>query len=263
MNPNNPRPVPGFFRLVGAVWYRHYRVYQNHFTTNSFPTVIEPLILMLSFGWGLAQVVGNSMGGLDYLSFIAPAQAMMAAVYTSAFDESYGTYFRMMVDHNYDAMLSTPVSVSEVFWGELLYTGTKGAFFSAVVVAVLSCFGIIHSFWAVLVPVVGFFTAIAFGSLGLFAARLVKNINQFNFFISGIISPLILFSGTFFSLERMPAGPALVAKVLPLYYFIDVSRMLTTGHFTDDLYIAIPYMVTVPLVMGFFAVRNMKAKLVQ
>jgi lipooligosaccharide transport system permease protein len=262
MNPNK-RPVPGFFHLVFAVWYRHYRVYQNHFVTNSFPTVIEPLILMLSFGWGLAQVVGNSMNGMDYLSFIAPAQAMMAAVYTSAFDESYGTYFRMMVDHNYDAMLSTPVSVTEVFWGELLYTGTKGSFFSAVVILVLACFGLIHSFWALLVPVVGFFTAIAFGSLGLFAARSVKNINQFNFFISGIISPLILFSGTFFSLERMPAGPALVAKILPLYYFIDVARMMTTGHFTNELTVAIPYIVIVPLLMGSWAVHLMKSKLIQ
>ena len=262
MNPNK-RAIPHFFQLVFAVWYRHYRVYQNHFVTNSFPTVIEPLILMLSFGWGLAQVVGNSMNGLDYLSFIAPAQAMMAAVYTSAFDESYGTYFRMMVDHNYDAMLSTPVSVSEVFWGELLYTGTKGCFFSAVVIAVLSCFGLIHSYWGLLVPVVGFFTAIAFGSLGLFASRMVKNINQFNFFISGIISPLILFSGTFFSIEKIPPVPALIAKILPLYYFIDVARMLTTGVFTNDIYVAIPYMLIVPLVMGAFAVRGMKSKLIQ
>src|SRR5271154_101377 len=168
MNPNKSRKIPSFFHLVGAVWYRHYRVYQNHFFTNSFPTVIEPLILMLSFGWGLATVVG-SMDGVDYLSFIAPGQAMMAAVYTSAFEESYGTYFRMMVDHNYDAMLSTPISGNEVFWGELLYTGTKGWFFSLVVIAVLACFGTIHSFWALLVPFVGFFSAIAFGSLGLFA----------------------------------------------------------------------------------------------
>lgn len=263
MSPNKARQVPGFFSLVFAVWYRHYRVYQNRFLTNSFPTVIEPLILMLSFGWGLAQVVGDSMGGMDYLSFIAPAQAMMAVIYTSAFDESYGTYFRMMVDHNYDAMLSTPVSVTESFWGELLYTGTKGTFFSAVVIAVLSCFGVIHSFWALLVPVVGFFTAITLGSLGLFAVRLVQNINQFNFFVSGLISPLILFSGTFYSLDRMPRASALVAKVLPLYYFVDVSRMLTTGHFTNDLYVAVPYIVIVPFVLGFFAVRCMKAKLIQ
>ncbi len=262
MNPNKTRKIPSFFHLVGAVWYRHYRVYQNHFFTNSFPTVIEPLILMLSFGWGLAMAVG-SMDGVDYLSFIAPGQAMMAAVYTSAFEESYGTYFRMMVDHNYDAMLSTPINVTEVFWGELLYTGTKGAFFSLVVVLVLSCFGIIHSFWGLLVPVVGFFTAIAFGSLGLFAARLVKNINQFNFFITGVVSPLILFSGTFFSIDKMPPYAAVIAKVLPLYFFIDVSRMLTTGRFNSDLYIALPYILIVPMVMGHFAVKAMYKKMIQ
>jgi lipooligosaccharide transport system permease protein len=203
------------------------------------------------------------MDGMDYLTFLAPAQAMMAAVYTSAFEESYGTYFRMRVDHNYDAMISTPINVRELFWGELLYTGTKGFFYSLVVIGVLSCFGIIHSFWGLLVPAVGFFTAIAFGSLGLFANRLVRNINQFNFFITGVVSPLILFSGTLFPVEKLPPVVALTAKVLPLYYFIDVSRMLTTGHFNDDLWIAIPYIVVVPLILGAWATRTMRTKLVQ
>jgi len=191
------RPVPSFGRMVFAVWYRHCLVYWNNFWTNSFPTVIEPLIFLLAVGWGLAAAVGT-MDGMDYLTFIAPAQAMMAAVYTSAFEESYGTYFRMVMDHNYDSMIATPVGVREVFWGELLYTGTKGWLFSLVVIVVLSFFGVIHSVWVVLVPFVGFFTAIAFGSLGLFAARLVKNLNQFNFFITGVISPLILFQEPFF-----------------------------------------------------------------
>ena len=262
MSPNNPRPLPSFARRVGAVWYRHYRVYSNNFLTNSFPTVLEPLIFILAVGWGLSSAVGT-MDGMDYLSFLAPAQAMMAAVYTSAFEESYGTYFRMMVDHNYDAMISTPVGVREVFWGELLYTGTKGAFFSMVVIGVLAFFGVIHSFWALLVPAVGFFTAIAFGSLGLFAARWVKNINQFNFFITGVVSPLILFSGTLFPVDKLPPAVCFAAKILPLYYFIDLARMLTTGRWTHDVYVALVYILVVPLVLGIFAVKAMNKKLIQ
>ena len=262
MSPSKTRELPSFTRMVLAIWYRHYRVYLNNFWTNSFPTVLEPLIFILAVGWGLAASVGT-MNGVDYLTFLAPAQAMMAAVYTSAFEESYGTYFRMMVDHNYDAMISTPVGVREVFWGELLYTGTKGCFFSLVVICVLACFGVIHSYWALLVPVVGFFTAVVFGSLGLFAARLVKSINQFNFFITGVVSPLILFSGTLFPVEKLPPAVALTAKFLPLYYFIDVSRMLTTGQFTGELWIAIPYIVIVPLLLGACAVQSMKKKLIK
>jgi lipooligosaccharide transport system permease protein len=110
---------------------------------------------------------------------------------------------------------------------------------------------------------VGFFTAVAFGSLGLFAARLVKNINQFNFFITGVISPLILFSGTLFPVDKLPPVVSIVAKMLPLYYFIDVSRMLTTGRFTSDLYIAVPYLLVVPFILGAFAVNSMNKKLIQ
>ena len=129
--------------------------------------------------------------------------------------------------------------------------------------SVLAFFGVLHSPAALFVPVVGFFTAIAFGSLGLFAARLVKNLNQFNFFITGVISPLILFSGTLFPIDKLPPAVALVAKVLPLYYFVEISRMLTTGHFTPELWIAVPYTLTVPFLLGACAVRSMKAKLIQ
>jgi hypothetical protein len=54
----------------------------------------------------------------------------------------------------------------------------------------------------------------------------------------------------------------MVAKFLPLYYFIDVCRMLTTGHFTEDLWVALPYIVIVPLLLGAAAVKSMKAKLI-
>jgi len=118
--------VPGRLTRVLAVTRRHVYVYTKDFWANSFPTVLEPLIFILAVGWGLAAAVG-SMGGTDYLSFLAPAQAMMAAVYTAAFEESYGAYFRLRVDCNYNSMLATPVSVDDVFAGELLFTGLKAS----------------------------------------------------------------------------------------------------------------------------------------
>jgi lipooligosaccharide transport system permease protein len=256
------RPVPGLVKRLAAVWMRHYMVYTNDFWTNAFPTVIEPLIFILAVGWGLAAAVGP-MQGFDYLTFIAPAQIMISAVFTSAFETSYGTYFRLEVDRHYDSMVATPVGPSEVFWGELLFTGTKGVFYSAVMLVVLSFFHTIHSTWALLVPLVGFFTAITFGSLGFFANRLVKNINQFNFFISGFISPLILFSGTLFPLDKLPQAIQAVAYVLPLYHFVHLSRMLTTGVFYPDLPVSLAYMLTVPWILGAFSVKVIQKKLIK
>jgi len=256
------RKVPGAMVRVGAVVRRHLTVYGNHFWSNSFPTVIEPLIFLLAVGWGLAALVGT-MGGVSYLSYLAPAQALLASVYTSAFEESYGSYFRLKVDRNYDSMLATPVSVRDIFWGKLFYTGLKGAFYSAVVLAVLSFFGTMHSWGALAVPLIGFLTAVAFGSLGLYATSWVTGLNQFNFFISGVISPLILFSGTLFPIESMPKGVQAVAHALPLYPMVAMARGLTTGLGDPAWPYHLAYALTVPFLMGEAAVRLMRPKLIQ
>lgn len=262
MNPTERAPVPHRARRILAVTRRHVYVYTKDFWANSFPTVLEPLTFILAVGWGLAKTVGR-MGGTDYLSFLAPAQAMIAAVYTAAFEESYGSYFRLRVDHNYDSMLVTPVSVDDIFWGELLYTGLKGVFYSAVVIGVLALFGTVHSPAALAIPLVGFFTALASGSLGLYAVRFVTSLNQFNFFISGVISPLILFSGTLFPIQALPQALQTVARWLPLYPMVGLARMLNTGSLTPDWPWLLIYALAVPGVMAALAVRGMRSRLIQ
>jgi lipooligosaccharide transport system permease protein len=260
MNPNN-RPVPPLARRLFSVWWRHYAVYNRYFFTNSFVTVVDPLLFFLAMGWGLAAAVGL-MNGVNYLVFLVPSQIMMAVVYTSAFETSYGTYFRMSMDHNYDSMLVTPLSVTDVFWGELVYIGTRAAFFSVLLLGVFALFGWVLSFWAMVVPLVSFFTAISVGSLGYFANRLVKAINHFNYFITGVISPLIFFSGTLYPIERLPKAVGLVAAWMPLYPSVHLARMLTTGHFDGDLWTCVLYVVLAPCLLGHFAVKCMKPKLI-
>jgi lipooligosaccharide transport system permease protein len=262
MTQNERPPVPSRLIRTVAVARRHVYVYTRDFWANSFPTVLEPLIFILAVGWGLAAAVGT-MGGTDYLTFLAPAQAMIAAVYTAAFEESYGTYFRLQIDRNYDSMIVTPVSVDDVFWGELLYTGIKGVFYSAIVIGVLSFFGTVRSPAALAIPALGFFTSLMAGSLGLFAARIVTNINQFNFFVSGVISPLILFSGTLFPVEALPKALEPVARWLPLYPMVGLSRMLNTGVVTPNWLGMVIYTLIVPFAMATLAVRVMRSRLIQ
>jgi lipooligosaccharide transport system permease protein len=261
VNPTERGPVPGRLARVLAVARRHALVYSRDFWANSFPTVLEPLIFILAVGWGLASAIGV-MGGTDYLTFLAPAQAIIAAVYTAAFDESYGAYFRLRVDHNYESMVATPVGADEVFFGELLFVGTKGVAYSAIVLLVLSFFGTVHSWAALLIPLLGFPTAIAAGSLGLYAVRVVTNLNQFNFFVSGVITPLIVMSGTLFPIENLPIAVGAVARWLPLYPMVALARMFNVGTLAPGWPFLLAYTLLVPTAMAALAVRLMRSRLV-
>lgn len=262
MSPNKVRPVPSLAQRLFAVWYRHYTTYNRNFFTNSFGVLLEPIIFFTAVAWGLAASIGR-IDGVSYLVFLAPAQVMIGVVYSSAFETSYGTYFRLEMDHNYDSMIVTPVAVEEVFWGELLYVGTRASFFASIVLAVFWVWGLILSPWALFVPLVSFFTAIAVGSLGFFANRLVKSINQFNYFITGVISPLILFSGTLFPIDKMPKVVTLLTAWLPLYPSVHLCRMLTTGHFQPDFAADLAYILLCPWPLGYLGVKCMRPKLIK
>ncbi len=256
------KPVPSTFRRLMAVCYRHMTTYNRNFFTNSFGVVLEPLIFFMAVGWGLASAIG-SIDGVPYLVFLVPGQIMTSVVYSVAFETSYGTYFRLEMDHNYDSMMVTPLGVSDIFWGELLYVGVRAAFFSTIPLVIFGVWGLILSPWAVLVPLVCFFTAIAIGSLGLFANRLVKSLNQFNFFVSGLIAPLLFFSGTLFPIDKIPKAVAFVMAWMPLYPSINLCRMLTTGHFQPELWVTLVYVVLVPWPLGYLGVKCIRPKLIK
>jgi lipooligosaccharide transport system permease protein len=256
------KPVPPLWRRLAAICYRHSVVYNRNFFTNSFGVILEPLMFFAAMGLGLAAAVGT-VNGVDYLSFLAPGQVMIGVFFSAAFETSYGTYFRLEMDHNYDSMVVTPISADEVFWGELIYVGIRSAFFGGIILTVFTLLGLVHSPWALLVPLVAFFSAITLGSLGFFANRLVKSINQFNYFITGVVSPLMLFSGTLFPISSLPKAIGLVVEWLPFYPSVHLARMLTTGHFEANLWIVVSYVVLAPWPLGYFAVRCMRPKLIK
>jgi len=256
------RRVPPLWRRLAAVIWRHKVVYDRNFFTNSFGVILEPIMYFVAMAWGLASSIGE-IDGLTYLQYLVPGQIMIGVIFSATFETSYGTYFRLEMDHNYDSIVVTPVSASELFWGELLYVGLRSSLFSAIVLSVFWAWGLVLSPWGMLVPVVGFFAGTALGTLGFFANRLVKNLNQFNYFITGVMSPLILFSGTLFPLDRMPKAVAVVTEWLPFYPAVHLSRMLTTGRFQEDLWLMVAYLVIIPWPLGYFAVKCMVPKLIK
>jgi lipooligosaccharide transport system permease protein len=256
------RPVPPLWRRLAAVIYRHKVVYDRNWVTNSFGVILEPVMYFVAMAWGLASSIGE-IDGLPYLEYLVPGQIMVGVIFSATFETSYGTYFRLEMDHNYDSIVVTPLSAAELFWAELLYVGLRCSLFSAIVLGVFAAWGLVASPWAVLVPVVSFFAGVGLGTMGYFANRLVKSINQFNYFITGVMSPMILFSGTLFPLDRMPPAVASVAHWLPFYPAVHLSRMLTTGRFQEDLWVMVAYLLIVPWPLGYFAVKCMVPKLIK
>ena len=270
-DPQFPRPAarvgpPGVVRRVASVWFRHFRVYSDSFVANATPAVMEPLFLLLAVGVGVGRYIDVRFNDLPYDQFMAPGILGMTAVFTAAYEATYATFVRMRFQQTYSAMLATPLTHRDVFLGELMWCASKGLIYCTIVVLVLLAMGTITSPWAVLVPVAGFLTSAAFGGLSLFVTSIVKNMNHFQFFFTGALTPMVFFSGLMFPVQDLPAGLRAVAYELPMFHVNETFRLLTSGagHASVAWVAVCPVVLTVAAVsLGALGVLRMERRLVR
>jgi lipooligosaccharide transport system permease protein len=254
---------PTLASRLGSVWYRHFRTYTRDIVSNGFPPFMEPLIFLAGMGLGMANYVPR-FAGMSYLQFLATGLVMTSAMFTASFECTYGTFVRLEFDKVYDGMLAAPLSVADVIVGEALWAGTKGAFFSLAVLVIISLFGIVNFFTALLTPLVGFLTGFLFAGIALLVTSFVKNLNQFNFYFSGLLSPMFMFCGTIFPVANLPRSLQIVAEFLPLTHPVRLGRVavLASG-WTPILFLDLLYILGLTAVVLFLAVKRLERRMVK
>ncbi len=245
-----------------SVWFRHVRVYAQNLISNGLPPFLEPLIFLAGIGMGLGGYINDKMGGVSYIEYLGTGLLVTAAMFTSAFECSYGTFIRLDFEKVYDGMLAAPMTANNLLVGEMLWAGTKGFFFTSAVLCVLSIFQIIALPYALLTPFVGFFTGLMFASLSLFITSFVKSINHFNFYFTGFISPMFFFSGVVFPLENLPSNIRPVAELVPLTHSVRIVRSICTNDYKPILLFDMSYIILFIVVFGYFAIKRLKKRLV-
>ena len=262
MRSSSPVAYPSLAQRLFSVWYRHVRVYTKNLISNGLPPFLEPLLFLLGVGLGLGQYITQSMEGLTYIEFLGTGLLVTAAMFTSAYECTFGTFIRLEFEKVYDGMLAAPMTVNNLIVGELLWVGSKGFFFSFAVLCILAAFNIIALPYSLLTPFVGFLTGVMFGALSLLVTSFVKNINHFNFYFTGFISPMFFFSGVVFPVENLPAFVRPVAEIVPLTHSVRLVRAVCTNHYSAILLLDLLYIAAFILVFGYFAIRRLRKRLV-
>lgn len=245
-----------------SVWYRHMRVYTRNIISNGFPPFVEPFIFLLGIGLGLGKYITEPMGGVRYIEFLGAGLLVTTAMFTSAFECSFGTFIRLEFEKVYDGMLAAPITVNNLIVGEMLWAGSKGLFFSFAVLCILSGFKIIALPYGLLAPLVGFLTGVMFAALSLLVTSFVKTIQHFNFYFTGFISPIFFFSGVVFPIKNLPAPVRPLAEIVPLTHSVRLVRSVCTNNYRPVLLLDLLYIVIFILIVGYFAIRRLRKRLV-
>jgi lipooligosaccharide transport system permease protein len=237
------------------------RVYTKNFITNAFPPFLDPFIFLAGIGIGLGVSIGT-MDGVPYVQFLATGLLVSTAMFTSAFECSYGTFIRLEFDKVYDGMIAAPLTAENIFLGEILWAGVKGFLFSLAVLIIIKLFGFVPSLTSFLTPFVGLLTGLMFASIAMFITSLVNSIDQFNFFFTGFLSPMFFFSGVVFSISSLPGFFRIIAEIVPLTHTVRLARAICFNRYDISLLFDILYIIAFILIFGYLGISRLKKKIV-
>ncbi len=239
------------------VWRRNLVVYRKTWKINFLPPLLEPLFYLLAFGLGLSSLIGKmSYAGreISYIVYIAPSLLAINMMYNAFFETTYASFVRMYYQKTFDAMMATPLSVGEVITAEIVWGATKSVIATVIMLAVISGFGLITYPSGLLVIPLSFLGGIAFGAAGMIFTSLVPSIEMFNLPVFLFITPMFLFSGTFFPIANLPHWAQEVALFLPLTHLVEFARQISLGIVSTRLlwetgYLVLFSVITFPLAL--------------
>jgi lipooligosaccharide transport system permease protein len=275
MSSPNLRKSPARFTMpkltyrVWKVWRRNFDVFTKTLKVNFLPSLLEPILYLVAFGFGLGGFI-PSIQGQPYIDFIAPALVAIAIMNGAFFECTFASFVRMYFQKTFDAIVATPISVEEVVAGELLWGATRSTFNASIVLAVIAVFGLIKSPLFLLIVPIAFFAGLMFGSIAMCFTAIAPNIDFFNFPTFLFLTPMFFLSGTFFPLTRLPYAAQIVAMaVLPLTHVVNISRAVVTTHLEPILglnsgilaIISLAWIIVVSIFFFIVSINLMKKRL--
>ena len=221
-------------RRAMRMWQRDAALYARSWRRNLLPNFFQPVLYLLSIGFGVGVYVGREIGGIDYVHFIAPGLAAAAAMNGAVFETSWNVYAKLQFAKLYDAVITTPLDPEDVATGELLWALTRTLLYANAFLAIMLLLGFVESWLAVFAPLAMLLVGLPFALIGLTFTALTPDMDMYSYYFALFITPLLLFSGVFFPIGNLPDIADAVAWLTPLHHGVEMTRALVlTGDATS------------------------------
>ncbi len=231
-------PRPNALRSALAAYEHQLLLYRRTWRASIFSSFAQPVLFLVAMGVGLGSYVDRSgtaaLGGVTYLQFLAPALLASTVMQGSAFEATFPVLGGFQWNRRYHAMYATPLTPFSIAFGQIAWIASRATLVGSIFAVVIVLFGAARSWQIVLAIPVGTLTALAFaGPIAAFMST-QRDPTAFNSIWRFGITPLFLFSGTFFPIEQLPEQIRPLAWLLPLWHGVDLARALSLGTVGDD-----------------------------
>jgi lipooligosaccharide transport system permease protein len=247
---------------------RNWMVVRRYWRGSLFFSFLNPTLYLAAMGLGIGALVAsrspNAFGEGGYLGFFSTGMLAAATMQTGTFESSFPIMSKITWQRNYEAMLATPLQVRNLFLGELGWLVLRLSAVAVPFFLVMLAFRVPRQPYAVLAIPAAVLTGLGFGAAVMSVAGKLKSSQDFSAIFRFVITPLFLFSGTFFPLDRMPSWIRTVANFTPLYHGIALVRGFTVYGISVAAVLGhTAYLVAFLAAGTYVGVRIFKKKLVQ
>ncbi|MEA2520203.1 MAG: lipooligosaccharide transport system permease protein [Chloroflexota bacterium] len=246
--------------------------YRRTFRASLFSSFLNPVLFLAAMGVGLGTYVDRSgsasqaLGGLSYLQFLAPGLLAATAMQAAAFESTFPIMSGLTWQKVFHAMYATPISARDIVVGNLTWIAIRLTSIAAIFTIVMTLFGAAASPLILLAIPAAVLTGMAFGAPIVAFSATQRTPEKFNAVFRFGITPLFLFSGTFFPVSNLPPLVQPIAWLSPLWHGVELSRQLALGTIGADpvrAVIHVAILAAIAVAGTFWAFRTVEARLVR
>jgi lipooligosaccharide transport system permease protein len=217
-----------------AVWRRNFLVWRKLAIPSILGNLADPLILLFGLGYGLGSLLGD-MGGTSYFAFLAGGFLASSSMFAATFESLYSAFSRMHMQKTWDAILNTPMTLEDILAGEWAWAATKSLAAGACMLAVVAAFGFAASPLALATIPVVMLIGLAFAGIGLSFNALATGYDFFSYYMTLVLTPMMMLSGVFFPTDQLPVAVQVAAQILPLSHGVALTRPLLLGEIPQSI----------------------------
>jgi ABC-2 type transport system permease protein len=185
--------------------------------------VAQPLLFLFVMGAGLGRLIDANPQGFDYQEFLYPGILCMSVITSALFsaisvvwDREFGFLREMLV---------APVARTSLVVGKALGGGSVAVAQGLILVLTAPLVGVSLTLGrAVGLVLALLLLAFALTSFGMVLATRMERMESFQMVMALVLQPMIFLSGTVFPLQNLPGWLAVLTRLNPATYGVDLVR---------------------------------------
>ena len=247
-------PAPSLARIhrigLGTIMRREYGRIIRIWGQTLVPPAVTATLYFIIFGSLIGRRIGT-MGGYDYMQYIAPGLIMMAVI-TNSYGNVVSSFFGAKFGKHIEELLVAPLPNWLIVIGYVSGGVIRGLLVGGVVSGVALFFTHIPVEHPLLVAGSVLLTSVVFALGGLFNAIFAKNFDQISWFPTFVLTPLTYLGGVFYSISLLPEWAQRLSYANPVLYMVNAFRHGFLG--TSDVNVGFAFAIMAAFAVAMFTV---------